>query len=85
MTVAAVANSRIFWRHPPQQVESMSPSHTVSTTASSRSPADTIAAIALASAHHPCGYAAFSTLQPTYTRPVADRTAAPTGKCEYGT
>ena len=48
-------------------------------------PADTIAAIALASAHQPCGYAAFSTLHPAYTRPLALRTAAPTWYLLYGT
>ena len=61
-----------------------SPSHTVSTATISCSPAATIAEIAPASAHEPCGYAAFSTLQPENTRPLAVRTAAPTRNREYG-
>ena len=62
-----------------------SPSAIVSTSTISCSPAATIAPIAAASAQMPSGYDAFSTLQPTKTRPDAVRNAAPTGKCEYGT
>ena len=47
-----------------------------------RLPAATSAPSAEASAHWPCGYAAFSTLEPTYTSPSTPRSAAPTGKCE---
>jgi hypothetical protein len=43
-----------------------------------------MAEIALASAHDPCGYAAFSTLHPEKTSPPAVLSAAPTGKFEYG-
>jgi hypothetical protein len=43
-----------------------------------------MAEIAPASAHEPWGYAAFSTLQPENTFPLAVRMAAPTRNREYG-
>jgi hypothetical protein len=43
-----------------------------------RQPATTAAAIADFSAQTPSGYAAFSTLTPSKTRPSRARTAAPT-------
>ena len=80
MGVLPAANSRRRCRQPPQHVLMASPSHTVTTATISRSPAATMAEIAPASAHEPCGYAAFSTLQPENTRPLAVRSAAPDGK-----
>ena len=56
MTVDGVANSRIFCRHPPHGVASISPSAMVRITSIARSPAAAIAAIAPASAHVPSGY-----------------------------
>src|SRR4051794_25449108 len=84
MTVDGVANSRIFCRHPPHGVASMSPSAMVRITSIARSPAAAIAAIAPASAQVPSGDDAFSTLHPVKMRPDGVRSAAPTGKCEYG-
>jgi hypothetical protein len=55
MGVFPLANSRKRWRHPPQHVPIASPSHTVKTATIWCSPAATIAEIAPASAHEPCG------------------------------
>jgi hypothetical protein len=49
-----------------------------------RPPAATRCPTALASAHRPCGWAAFSTLQPAWMRPCSSSTAAPTSNLEYG-
>ena len=49
------ANSRMRWRQPPHGVHKASPSPTTRISAMRRSPASAIAAIAPASAQHPCG------------------------------
>ena len=82
--VSGPANSAMRCRQPPQHVVSCSPLAIVSTSTIVCSPAATIAAIAPVSAHVPSGYDTFSTLHPAYTAPEAVRTAAPTGKSEYG-
>jgi hypothetical protein len=55
MGVSGPPNSARRWRQPPQGLHKLSPPATTATSAIRRSPAATMAPIAEASAHWPCG------------------------------
>ena len=73
-------NSRRRWRQPPHGTQMSSPSEITATSVICERPDAISAPIADASAHWPCGYAAFSTFAPTWIEPSSARSAAPTRK-----
>jgi len=64
MRAPGPANSASCWRQRPQGEHGSARSVNTTTSVISRSPAATMAPMAVASAHCPTGYAAFSTLHP---------------------
>jgi hypothetical protein len=84
MTTVRSPSSARTWRQAPHGEAGGSAPVTMAIVVSSRAPAATAAATAFRSAHTDRPYEAFSTLQPTKTRPSAARTAAPTANPEYG-
>jgi hypothetical protein len=80
----ASQNSASTWRQPPHGDAGREVPPTTATASMRRAPCATAIPTAFRSAQTQSGNEPFSTLQAAWMRPFA-RTAAPTGKCEYGT